>query len=1555
MLSRSTGTKPLAQVTLGVLCLFIVFGGPNWRAEFLTLGVYDTDGDTIFDDDDNCPTVPNVNQEDGDLDGVGDACDDCTDLDGDGFGTGTLGNAGCPSGTPDDCDDTHAGTYPGAPELCDLEDNQCAGDPGHGTVDEGCGPIVTGPTIDDATGGDWRGAYGSCFYLLPTPQFDVVQEPVGPGPFSSNPQLYDSNHCFGGSLFDPDPVTSSVDWAVYADDPPAPAFGFHTSSHNAGSEQWDPCRGERRWATWNNESWQSDPLVVDLWVEQGGSLEVTYYFTMESARCEDLVFDLRVNGDQGPTGSIDSFNDGRYLTFQIADLTPNPSGNLIRMSVSTWPLTSAGCDNLNAVVAGVFVDNCGTTGVEACNDFDDDGNGSIDEGCDDDMDGYCDADMQASGPVDACPLGIDDCNDDQPLAFPGNPEVCNDGVDNDCDDLTDYDDPDCQNFDPDVAITAAIVAREPFPSTAEPMFGEELYVTATVTNNGSDPVDTIRVNVDITADCDNPGECLNQFGFPEFFDFVHDLQPGQSETVEVAHYDRDLSYLLKRGTFHAWVYLADAPAFPDTDSGNDGFDVEFSLDARPVLVLPGIMGSRIDARFSNCDSGVEKPFLWFNGTNQCFDDMRFHEPAGGLTNWFPAFTRDAGAVFDVDDDVSCPPLGPNRPGRLDFYGSLERRLMAFANHGDGTTDEACEIGSNVAGTILDSRSVCSVYTFPYDWSHYLARESDTLEDLGTAIEQLAAVSPDGTVDIVAHSMGGLIFRAWALRNTSTADDSIHRFVSMGTPYAGSLNTLLPVMDGEFLNKVPLSGDDGVDVCFPNSLVHDVSRTIPGLYHLLPNFPFVKYGSSILNLNQSFPTTIDTKGFFGCGLDDQPRFDTHLRQAGLQFLTGVVAPSVLGAEREFQIYSIGLKTTEEYELEGGCGHAVFTNTQTGDVRFENVTTFEPLTEPKNGDGTVPAKSARAVDGMTYFRTTDVEHGDLPKDDAIQCKVLRILGGAEDTECWRVNSDTTTGCDGSDYDCDPCGEAQCNAVQQVAGGFAAMTQGSGQLEYVVRGQFDAFRIEDATGDWTGWDAGGTRQYGDHAAEARTAPTSRRIYAPTDEWWTLHLGEPWADPPRLSLALIDDIGPVEGVSFPDMSLQPGDRVRIVMTSPTLLAFVAEVDRNGDGSHDDFFAAYADLDGDTIEDSVDPCPAAYSTTNNDRDGDGDPDVCDDDIDGDGYANDVDLCPEFANANNADVDLDGIGDVCDPCSTDAANDTDGDGLCDSSDPCPYDASNDNDGDGLCGNVDPCSDDVLNDGDGDGACGDVDNCAGLFNPQQLDHDADGMGNACDLDDDGDAIGDALDNCATTNNPGQEDADSDGVGDACDNCPALQNADQLDLDADGVGDLCDFCIDGDDDGYGSPAAAMCPGGAIVDCDDTRPDVSPAGAEICDGRDNDCSGVIDDGIAVPVAVSLLLIDRVSDETRASWNPVSGASSYDAVRGNLVDLRANGGDYAASELACGLDDVAGTLFVENSQLLPGESVWLLVRPRNCAGPGTWDSSGVGQAATRDSSVDLAPMACP
>jgi len=178
-------------------------------------------------------------------------------------------------------------------------------------------------------------------------------------------------------------------------------------------------------------------------------------------------------------------------------------------------------------------------------------------------------------------------------------------------------------------------------------------------------------------------------------------------------------------------------------------------------------------------------------------------------------------------------------------------------------------------------------------------------------------------------------------------------------------------------------------------------------------------------------------------------------------------------------------------------------------------------------------------------------------------------------------------------------------------------------------------------------------------------------------------------------------------------------------------------------------------------------------------------------------------------------------------------------------------------------------------------------------------------------------------------------------------------------------DADGDGHGNPAStvSVCfPGPGFVassdDCDDTRAARFPGNAEVCDGIDNDCDNVVDDGIAAPTAIPSVTFSFLPPPFNSlvlGWGGISGATGYDVVRGDLALLRSSGGDFKVAVLACLGNDQASTS--ESDLITPavGGGFFYEVRAENCGGAGTYDSGGHGQQGSRDAEIAQAAAACP
>ena len=233
---------------------------------------------------------------------------------------------------------------------------------------------------------------------------------------------------------------------------------------------------------------------------------------------------------------------------------------------------------------------------------------------------------------------------------------------------------------------------------------------------------------------------------------------------------------------------------------------EFGLPAAgqpPVIVIPGILGSRL----RDAQTGAE---IW----------------PGSLGSLVFGGKEHLALPFDPQ---TLQPTAEARPDGLfeaalgtDFYGEILRTL-----------EHAGRYRRAVPGTAVDPRQR-HYYVFAYDWRQDNVR---TAARLDAFIEQIRRDhgDPQLKVDIVAHSMGGLVTRYFLRYGSEDVLPILHRddfkvsdagapkvrtAILLGTPNLGSANSLHGFIEGAAigLRRIPT----------------EVLATMPSAFQLFPH-------------------------------------------------------------------------------------------------------------------------------------------------------------------------------------------------------------------------------------------------------------------------------------------------------------------------------------------------------------------------------------------------------------------------------------------------------------------------------------------------------------------------------------------------------------------------------------------------------------------------------------------------------------------------------------------------------------------------------------------------
>lgn len=173
----------------------------------------------------------------------------------------------------------------------------------------------------------------------------------------------------------------------------------------------------------------------------------------------------------------------------------------------------------------------------------------------------------------------------------------------------------------------------------------------------------------------------------------------------------------------------------------------------------------------------------------------------------------------------------------------------------------------------------NLFIFNYDWTQTV---NSTSEELKTYIENVVKPSPDEKIDLIGHSLGGLVARTYIQNNQ---ENPIDQLLTLGSPLQGIPLVYYPWEGGDLSKSLPawqrIAASLLLHLRKPGFTTNmEVIRTvIPSLKDLLPTFNYLKQNSQekslnqmsqkndwLINLNNSLPThlisiTNNLVGFF----------------------------------------------------------------------------------------------------------------------------------------------------------------------------------------------------------------------------------------------------------------------------------------------------------------------------------------------------------------------------------------------------------------------------------------------------------------------------------------------------------------------------------------------------------------------------------------------------------------------------------------------------------------------------------------------------------------------
>jgi hypothetical protein len=335
----------------------------------------------------------------------------------------------------------------------------------------------------------------------------------------------------------------------------------------------------------------------------------------------------------------------------------------------------------------------------------------------------------------------------------------------------------------------------------------------------------------------------------------------------------------------------------------------------PVVIVPGIMGSELKRASDGTEVWPNAAKMLFSPSDDYLNDLTLSPDGKGTTDI---------ATGDIVRQEFFTP----------FYENLIQSLK----------DDGYEEGS-------------TLFVAPYDWRFGVASSA---AEIAPILARAASSSPSGKINVIAHSMGGLLMKEY-LANATTS--FINKLVLAGVPQLGAPKVfkLLDYGDDLGLNFFGIGMNQGK--------VREISANMPGVYDLLPSRRYVTVsGGYVKDFRNGAATVLSY---------DQ---------------TGALAPNAsLAATAD--IFHQGLDG-RQFNINASSVYNIIgcENNTLGEIDVYDGGKFGIA--PVNGDGTVPLTSAFNLSSgyNTFFALKD-DHVGLVQHGAPLGLIRNIVDGAE----------------------------------------------------------------------------------------------------------------------------------------------------------------------------------------------------------------------------------------------------------------------------------------------------------------------------------------------------------------------------------------------------------------------------------------------------------------------------------------------------------------------------------------------------------------------------------